>query len=246
MEQYKKLFNDENQEEKKTMNVLIEASIGVGKSTLIKNLDAKLSNSNEFSTTVFLEPVELWENTKAGNLLHLFSKDQTKYALATQTHIMTTMHQQRINPPKTDVRIYERSFLSAKNVFQAVLEEKGYLNEMECLILDNLGEVLSKNMPIQHKIIYSRASPELAYQRTKERNGTSDKLLTPEYFELLEKKHEKMIKDLIASGIDILILEASENQEVVANKAAEWIKHKMKVTKKSQENKKNENDKEMQ
>ena len=159
---------------------------------------------------------------------------------------MTTMHQQRINPPKTDVRIYERSFLSAKNVFQAVLEEKGYLNEMECLILDNLGEVLSKNMPIQHKIIYLRASPELAYQRTKERKGTSDKLLTPEYFELLEKKHEKMIKDLIASGIDILILEASENQEVVANKAAEWIKHKMKVTKKSQENKKNENDKEMQ
>ena len=55
-----------------------------------------------------------------------------------------------------------------------------------------------------------------------------------------------MIKDLIASGIDILILEASENQEVVANKAAEWIKNKMKVTKKSQENKKNENDKEMQ
>ena len=167
------------------MNVLIEASIGVGKSTLIRNLNVKLSNCNELSTTVFLEPVELWEKTKAGNLLLLFSKDQTKYALATQTHIMTTMHQQRINPPPTDIRIYERSFLSAKNVFQAVLEEKGYLNGMECLILDNLCEALSKNMPIQHKIIYLRASPQLAYQRTKDRNGTSDKLLTTEYFELL-------------------------------------------------------------
>ena len=225
------------------MNVLIEASIGVGKSTLIRNLNVKLSNCNELSTTVFLEPVELWEKTKAGNLLLLFSKDQTKYALATQTHIMTTMHQQRINPPPTDIRIYERSFLSAKNVFQAVLEEKGYLNGMECLILDNLCEALSKNMPIQHKIIYLRASPQLAYQRTKDRNGTSDKLLTTEYFELLEKKHEKMIAKLIASGLDVLILEASENQEVLANKAAEWIKQEVKVIKEAQENnKKNEND----
>ena len=134
---------------------------------------------------------------------------------------MTTMHQQRINPPPTDIRIYERSFLSAKNVFQAVLEEKGYLNGMECIILDNLCEALGKHMPIQHKIIYLRASPQLAYQRTKDRNGTSDKLLTTEYFELLEKKHEKMIAKLIASGLDVLILEASENQEVLANKAAE-------------------------
>ena len=48
---------------------------------------------------------------------------------------------------------------------------------------------------------------------------------------------------LIASGLDVLILEASENQEVLANKAAEWIKQEVKVIKEAQENnKKNEND----
>ena len=132
----------------------IEASIGVGKSTLLRNLKEMFENGSELSTSIFPEPTERWENNEEGNLLLLFSKNKSRYALATQTHIMTTLHQQRINPPNTDINIYERSLLSAKCVFQAGLSEQGYLNKMECLILDNLQEVLAKNMPITDIIIY--------------------------------------------------------------------------------------------
>ena len=83
--------------------------------------------------------------------------------MATQTHIMTTLNQQRSNPPDTQIRIYERSLQSAKYVFQSGLAEQGFPNEMECLILDNLHEVLNKNMPITDRIIYLRADPNVAY-----------------------------------------------------------------------------------
>ena len=144
------------------MNVTIEASIGVGKSTLLRNLKEILEQS-EFSTSVFPEPTDSWEKTEKGNLLLLFSNNQAKYAMATQTHIMTTLNQQRSNPPDTQIRIYERSLQSAKYVFQSGLAEQGFLNEMECLILDNLHEVLNKNMPITDRIIYLRADPNVAY-----------------------------------------------------------------------------------
>ena len=56
------------------MNIFIEASIGVGKSSLIKNLELKFKDW-KMSSAFFKEPVELWEKTKAGNLLLQFSKD---------------------------------------------------------------------------------------------------------------------------------------------------------------------------
>ena len=205
------------------MNVTIEASIGVGKSTLLRNLKEILEQS-EFSTSVFPEPTDSWEKTEKGNLLLLFSNNQAKYAMATQTHIMTTLNQQRSNPPDTQIRIYERSLQSAKYVFQSGLAEQGFLNEMECLILDNLHEVLNKNMPITDRIIYLRADPNVAYQRAKARNGDSDRFLSMDYFQLLHTKHEQMVNNLIASGKNIYVIGAHESETDIAMKAAEWIK----------------------
>ena len=228
------------------MNVTIEASIGVGKSTLLRNLQAKLDIISDLSTAFFPEPVEHWEQTEEGNLLLLFSQDQSKYALATQTHIMTTLHQQRINPPDTDIRIYERSLDSAKHVFQSGLAEQGYPIGMECLILDNLQEVLSKNMPITDKIIYLRANPQVAFERAKARNGDSDKFLPKEYFDLLHQKHEELIKTLVATGKNVCIMDGHESENTIASKAAEWIKQETIVIKqvKQQKAKNKENYKE--
>ena len=212
------------------MNVTIEASIGVGKSTLLRNLKEILEQS-EFSTSVFPEPTDSWEKTEKGNLLLMFSKNQGKYAMATQTHIMTTLNQQRANPPDTQLRIYERSLQSAKYVFQSGLAEQGFLNEMECLILDNLHEVLTKNMPITDRIIYLRADPDVAYQRAKSRNGSSDRLLSLDYFKLLHKKHEQMVDNLISSGKIIHVIEAHMSEADIAKKAAEWIKKEARAMK---------------
>ena len=213
------------------MNVTIEASIGVGKSTLLRNLKEIFENGSELSTSIFPEPTERWEKNEEGNLLLLFSKNKGRYALATQTHIMTTLHQQRINPPNTDIRIYERSLLSAKYVFQAGLAEQGYLDKMECLILDNLQEVLTKNMPITDRIIYLRANPNVAYERANARNGDSDRFLPIEYFQLIHKMHEQLIQTLVDSGKDVHVIDADEKEMDIAIKAVEWIKKEEKVLK---------------
>ena len=47
------------------MNVTIEASIGVGKSTLLRNLKEILEQS-EFSTSVFPEPTDSWKKNRKG------------------------------------------------------------------------------------------------------------------------------------------------------------------------------------
>ena len=48
------------------MNVTIEASIGVGKSTLLRNLKEILEQS-EFSTSVFPEPTDSWVSPCVGS-----------------------------------------------------------------------------------------------------------------------------------------------------------------------------------
>ena len=204
------------------MNIFVEASIGAGKSSLLNNLAAKLKDCETLSAVFFKEPTEHWEE-----ILLQFSKNPKEYAFQTQTHIMTTMHQQRIDQPAADIRIYERSFLSSQYVFQASLQQAGYLTDLECLILDNLRTTLEKNMPIPDKIIYLKLNPSISYERTKLRNNESDRLLTMEYFNMIHQKHEEMIELLIKSGQNVFTVNAEDNQEKVADKVIACIKQEL-------------------
>ena len=201
------------------MNIFVEAAIGAGKSSLLNNLAAKFKDCENVSAVFFKEPIEQWEE-----ILLKFSKYPKEYAFSTQTHIMTTMHQQRSEQPTADIRIYERSFLSSQYVFQASLQKAGFLNGLESLILDNLRTTLGRNMPVPDKIVYLKLSPSIAYERTKLRNSENDRLLTMDYFNLFHQKHEEMIDFLIKSGQDVFTVNAEENQDEVANNVINWIK----------------------
>ena len=163
--------------------------------------------------------------------------DPRKYAFSTQTHIITTLFQQRSCNPDTEIRIYERSLHSARNVFQEILLEQGYLDQMEYHILDNLHSVLEKDMPKINGIIYLKATPYLAFERCRQRNDDSDRLLEFKYFEMLHKKHERLIAKLINSGKQVLTIDAEENQDVQVTKAAKWVIDQVQSSKKQ----KNEN-----
>ena len=208
------------------MNIFVEAAIGAGKSSLINNLAAKFKDCEKVSTVYFKEPIEQWEE-----ILLKFSQNPKDYAFPTQTHIMTTMHQQRSEKQTADIRIYERSYLSAQYVFQASLQQAGYLNGLECAILDNLRTTLGRNMPVPDKIVYLKLSPSSAYERTKLRNSENDRLLTMDYFNLIHQKHEEMIHILIKSGQDVFTVNAEENQEKVADNVINWIKENIKGSK---------------
>ena len=80
-------------------------------------------------------------------------------------------------------------------------------------------------MPIADHIIYLRASPELAFNRAKARNEGGDKQLKLDYVRKLHTNYEVMIENC---SKEVLFLEASENENDIAEKAVEWIVKKMK------------------
>lgn len=69
------------------MNIVVEGSIGVGKTTLIKALVNLLSS--DYKVNMFLEPLEQW-NTPEGDILSLFGEKE-EYAFLAQTLIMSTI-----------------------------------------------------------------------------------------------------------------------------------------------------------
>ena len=73
------------------MNFFIEANIGAGKSTLVKNVASILNEVFNISVETFTEPVELWANTPQGNLLAMFGRDPKSYAFSLQTLVMATL-----------------------------------------------------------------------------------------------------------------------------------------------------------
>ena len=138
---------------------------------------------------------------------------------------MSTLSKQRQKVLAADVAIYERSLDSAVQVFQKTLEQDGTLSLMEIHTLTQLHSALLDTMPKADFIIYLRACPELAYNRAKARNEGGDKQLTLDYVRKLHTNCEVMIKNC---SEDVLFLEASENENVIAEKAVKWILEKIK------------------
>ena len=136
------------------MNIVVEASIGVGKTTLLKKLTTLLQETFKIEVSSTPEPIKEWVETPSGNLLALFGSEPQKYAFLTQVLIMATMNYQRQIPPDSKVRIFERSIDSAKNIFQKTLEEKQHLNGLEVYTLEILHKTLQKSKPRTDFIIY--------------------------------------------------------------------------------------------
>ena len=138
---------------------------------------------------------------------------------------MSTLSKQRQKVLAADVAIYERSLDSAVQVFQKTLEQDGTLSLMEVHTLTQLHSALLDTMPIADHIIYLRASPELAFNRAKARNEGGDEQLKLDYVRKLHTNYEVMIENC---SKEVLFLEASENENDIAEKAVEWIVKKMK------------------
>lgn len=143
------------------MNFYIEANIGAGKSTLVKNVAKKLRDVFAISVQEFLEPTERWENTPQGNILALYGADQKTYAFITQTLIMATFAEQRQNMEyESGVRIFERGLDSARFIFQNLMEEQGLLTPLESYTLNSLYGALKSSQPQADGVIYIKVNQE--------------------------------------------------------------------------------------
>ncbi len=165
------------------MYISIEASIGVGKSTLLPKLADELG----------LTPVQedLSEGSDFLAALDAFNKDKTK-----AIDLQLTINKWRNKLAKNHMvgeYLTERSMLS-DIVFAHVMVDSGYLtrgdfNLFQALAMSNV----EKNPP--EVVVYLACDPLVAYERMMERARPEEDKVDLQYLVDLEEAHEDLLVD---------------------------------------------------
>ena len=116
--------------------ISIEGNIGSGKSTIVRNLEKKFFNLNDY---VFLkEPVHIWETIKdkeGKTILEKFYQNPEKYAFAFQVMAYatrSTILQDAIrNNPNCKYILCERSLEADNQIFAKMLNDDNKMESVE-------------------------------------------------------------------------------------------------------------------
>ena len=166
--------------------VAVAGNIGVGKSTLVELLCAKLG------WTPFYEPVA--ENPYLAD----FYKDMQAWAFQSQIFFLT--HRLRIhyelsqNPGSVvqDRSLYEDAEIFAQNLYlQGLMQERDYLSYRE------LYETAIQLLPPPDLMIYVRASVPTLLNRISMRGRDYERTITPEYLTGLNDLYETWISNFV-------------------------------------------------
>ena len=164
--------------------ISLEASIAVGKSTLLPKI-AKELNMNPI-------PEDLAYDGEFLKALDKFNKDPD-YAMDLQL----TINDYRVKVAKETLigeHIVERSMLSDM-VFTKVMHDRGDINHGDYKLFMALAEVKLSMLPPE-MAVYLHCDPQVAYRRMKARNRPEESNNQVEYMMELEYAHEDMLPDL--------------------------------------------------
>jgi deoxyadenosine/deoxycytidine kinase len=200
----------------KQINVVVEGSIGAGKSTLIKYMKEldKAYNKIEF----YEEPVDQWMNFQGHNLLQEFYKDPKENAFALQSYINLTKVKQFVSKTNKPIRLFERSLASSQKCFMPILFKNELLSAKETDILKSWADTLSEWFPNQlkiDKVIYLQTNPDKCLERISQRNRSEESNISYEYLVDLHKAHETWISQLSDAEIDVIGVNVSLDFEVL-------------------------------
>ena len=110
--------------------VVVEGSIGVGKTTIIKEL---VQHCPDFCP--FLEPLEDWGSCK---ILDIVYRDKGSAFLAQSFIAQTLLKRDLPSAPMHQVSLYERSIFSAHHCFIPIMHELDRLTVLEADVLVSL------------------------------------------------------------------------------------------------------------
>lgn len=162
----------------------ISGIIGVGKSTLTKNLSEKLN------ITALYEPVETNE------YLSKFYKDMYKYSFPMQIYLLNhrfRQHQQMVwsnNSVVQDRTIYEDV------IFAKMLRESGMMEELDFNTYVSLFTNMTNFLHRPDVIIYLDVKPEEALRRVNMRSRDCESTLPLDYLYDLKDGYEDWLKDV--------------------------------------------------
>lgn len=158
------------------MVYLIEGNIGVGKSSIIKELSTKFK--------CIEEPVNEW------TFLEDFYKDPTTFGTLLQYQIMYSYFKIFKNIKFSSDKIFlERSHWSAKNVFQYLQQPQNYSS-----ITDFLYNKIVSISNID-TIFYIDLDVDTCLERIKKRNRNQEHVIDKNYLKKIENRYKELINE---------------------------------------------------
>jgi deoxyadenosine/deoxycytidine kinase len=221
--------------------ISIEGNIGCGKSTLLNIIKSHIINTNSNTnsnnmTQLIDEPVDQWisfRDSQNENILEKFYKNKQKWGSLFQMHAFLTRIKETTktiinSKDKGGSFLCERSIMSDKNIFSAILQNSGDMTEMETMIYNEwFTWIVSLTNTEPSKFIYMRADPDICYQRIKKRNRKEENDIKREYIENIHDLHETWLN---TDDANILIINAnddfinnSNNKKEIINKVMKFI-----------------------
>lgn len=162
--------------------VAVAGNIGVGKSTLVERLCARLG------WQPFFEPVA--ENPYLAD----FYQDMRLWAFHSQIFFLThrlRAHRQLLDHPTSAIQ--DRSVYEDAEVFACNLYQQGLISERDYGSYNELYKVLIEFLPPPDLVVYLRASVPTLIDRIRRRGRDYERQITPAYLDQLNQLYEAWI-----------------------------------------------------
>jgi len=190
--------------------VSIEGNIGAGKSTMLKHFQ-KYSD-----VEIVPEPVAEWCDVKGHNLLQKLYEDPKRWSFQFQSYVQLTRLQLLNKRTTSSVKIIERSIQNNRFCFLENAKKDGSLSGAELEVLFSWYNWLDKNLGLPlDLIVYLRTSPEVAYERLRQRGRKEESDVPMKYIEGLHQSYEEWLVQKSKGPLPapVLILDADQGVE---------------------------------
>lgn len=155
--------------------IVIEGSIGVGKTSLAKRL------GEHFNAELVLE------RTNENPFLKSFYKDKSKYGFQTQTFFLLNRYSQQIELAQQNlfnsVTISDY-FFQKDRLFASLV-----LNEDEFALYENIYNLLKARIPVPDLVIYLQANTDVLLSRIRQRGRDFEEDIHYEYLDQLNRTY---------------------------------------------------------
>jgi deoxyadenosine/deoxycytidine kinase len=192
----------------------LDGNIGVGKTTLLKQIAERFPN-----IVIVREPVDIWtdlKNPDGSNLLELFYSDKERWAYTFQTAAFLSrlklVKDALLNAKPGQIILTERSVLTDRYVFAEMLRAQGILTDIEWTLYTSWFDTFATGLPIKG-IIHINTSVETALSRIKGRGRDGESGIESVYLTDLAGQHKKWLDQT-----DLPVLNISTEVGVDVNK----------------------------
>jgi deoxyadenosine/deoxycytidine kinase len=211
--------------------ISIEGNIGCGKTSLLNEIDSRVTASN-LKIRVEFEPVEEWTKDFKGvsgrgskNMLGEFYNDKDRNAMSFQMFVLYTRMKQyrRIAEDNINtVTVIERSMDTDMNVFAMM-----NLSHDDCAWHSYVTwyNEAQKTIAFPCANVYLKCSASKCLERIGVRNRDAEIGVTLEYLQDVEKIHEQWLLD----SSDVLVVDTNADGDDVIKRTADAVFEKIRT-----------------